>query len=97
MAVPHHGSPSADYATLLTHVAKVVGPLSNQKLKQLRAHSGTLMDLSTRFGNIQKKLCLISVLESERTLLLPQLGKGSVLVIFAFSELRLYRFVFIEY
>jgi hypothetical protein len=95
MAVPHRGSPIADYATLLTNVAKVVGPLSKEKLKQLKTHSETLMDLSTRFGNIQKHLRLISVRESESTLLWPQLGKGSVLVIFASSELRLYRILII--
>lgn len=82
MAVPHQGSPGADYATLLTHIAKVTTPINAKALNQLKTHSADLQELSIRFGSIQRELHIVSVLEADATLLLPKFGRGSLLVIF---------------
>lgn len=84
MAVPHQGSPGADYATLLTHIAKVTTPINAKALNQLKTHSADLQELSIRFGSIQRDLHIVSVLEADATLLLSRFGRGSVLVIFIF-------------
>jgi hypothetical protein len=83
MAVPHRGSPGADYATVLAHMAEVATPLSSRALEQLRMESNDLLDFSNRFGTIQRDLRIVSVLEAEKTSLLSSswFGWGSVLVI----------------
>ncbi|KAF2177518.1 WD40 repeat-like protein [Zopfia rhizophila CBS 207.26] len=80
MGVPHQGSSAADYMTLLTSIAKIATPFTDIKLKELRANSDDLLELSNRFGSIQKKLRIISVLESERTAM-PGVVRGSALVV----------------
>ncbi|KAI9813330.1 MAG: hypothetical protein M1832_006345 [Thelocarpon impressellum] len=81
MAVPHRGSPSADYATIVSSIASLATPLSNGALEQLRRGSKDLLDLSIRFGNLQESLMFVSVLEADSTPLASWLGRGSVQVV----------------
>ncbi len=82
MAVPHRGSPSADYATIMINIANLVSPVTKSAVQQLGQDSNVLLDLSIRFSNLQESLMFVSVLEAEPTRLASWLGRGSILVCF---------------
>ncbi len=77
MAVPHRGSPNADYATIISGIVNLAARLSTGASEQLRQSSKDLLDLSSRFGNIQESLKFVSVLEGESTRQASWLGQGS--------------------
>lgn len=80
MGVPHAGSGLTGFAQTLANIANLYTPTNTSMLKQLAVDSPELLDLSRRFGNIQKYLQLVSVLEAERTPM-PKLGRGSAKVV----------------
>ncbi|KAI9823617.1 MAG: hypothetical protein M1832_002398 [Thelocarpon impressellum] len=81
MAVPHRGSQTADWATIISGIANLATPLSTAAIEQLKRDSGDLLNLSIRFGNMQESLMFVSVLEGERTKLASWLGRGSIEVV----------------
>ena len=80
MAVPHRGSESADWASIISGIAKLGTSLSTVALEQLQRDSKDLQTLSTRFGNLVESLMFVSVMEAESTKLASNLPRGSVLV-----------------
>ena len=80
MAVPHRGSESADWASIIAGIAKLGASLSTVALEQLQRDSKDLQTLSTRFGNLVESLMFVSVMEAESTKLNSNIPRGSVLV-----------------
>lgn len=79
MGVPHNGADVANFATHLTAIVKIVVPLSDVNLDELKRDSRALADLSDMFGSIQDRFFYISVFESEKTAF-PFMIRGSVMV-----------------
>lgn len=78
MAVPHRGSRSADYATVVSRLVKIATPFQSTFLKALKPDNDNLTDMSRQFGYLLKEydLRFISILEGERTKM-PGLARGS--------------------
>ncbi|EUC45530.1 hypothetical protein COCMIDRAFT_95224 [Bipolaris oryzae ATCC 44560] len=79
MGVPHDGAKLASFASSVSMIANIYSSTNTKMLKQLKSDSRDLWELSRRFGNIQKYLRLVSVLEAERTV--SGSGRGSIKVV----------------
>lgn len=81
MAVPHRGSGSANYGSIVANMVKLVVPVQGQYLKTLQADNDSLTDLSFQFGHLttEQNLQIVSVFEGQKTKM-PHFWRGSVLV-----------------